>query len=63
MIECGGQAVESSSIWGQKKISQIDWNVIKTILNYKKTFQNDFYHVAEQKEVFKFDLWLAQRLK
>ena len=60
MIESGGQANESSSIWGQKKnFSQIDWNLIKTILNYKKTFQIDFYRVAEQIDVFKFDLWLA----
>ena len=63
MVESGGQAVDSSSIWGQKKISQIDWNVIKTILNYKKAFQYDFYGVVGQKEVSKFDLWLAQRLK
>ena len=36
-IESGGQAVESWSIWGQKKyFSQIDWIVIKTILNSQK---------------------------
>ena len=33
-IESGRQAIENSSIWGQKIFfSQIDWNVIKTALN------------------------------
>ena len=49
IIESGGQAVESSSIWGQKIFfSEIDWNAIKTILNYKNAFQNDFYGVSGQ---------------
>ena len=49
IIESGGQAVESWSIWGQKFVfSQIDWNFIKTILNSQKAFQNDFYGVSRQ---------------
>ena len=48
IIESGGQAVESWSIWGQIFFSQIDWNVIKTILNSQKAFQNDFHGVSRQ---------------
>ena len=50
-IESGRQAIENWSIsytvYGVKKIFfQIDCNVIKTILNWQNTLQNDFYGVA-----------------
>ena len=41
-IESGRQAIENSSILGQKKFfSQIDWNVVKKYLKRSENFLND----------------------
>ena len=48
IIESGGQAVESWSIWGQKIFFLKTIEMLLTILNSKKAYQNDFYGVSRQ---------------
>ena len=48
IIESGGQAVESSSIWGQKICFLKSIELLLKRFKNEKALQKDFYCVAEQ---------------